>query len=84
VLAWLKDEERRKKKLDDSPFLVTCRSGTLAILSSYRSFVHFQCGRHFFSGPFLHMAYYCTPWLLQVTKSWVASKDDFMILLISM
>ena len=25
------------------------------------SFVHFQCGRHSFSGPSLHMAYYRTP-----------------------
>ena len=26
------------------------------------SFVHFECGRHFFSGSSLHMAYYRTPW----------------------
>ena len=32
VLAWFKDEER--KKIDDLPVLATCRSGTLAILSS--------------------------------------------------
>ena len=26
------------------------------------SFVHFECGRHFFSGSSLHMAYYRMPW----------------------
>ena len=33
------------------------------------SFVHFECGRHFFSGSSLHMAYYRTPWYTQFTGS---------------
>ena len=36
MLAWLKDEKERKRsqKIDNLPVLTTCRSGTLAILSS--------------------------------------------------
>ena len=35
--CWRKEEERKKKedqKIDDLPVLATCRSGTLAMLSS--------------------------------------------------
>ena len=35
MLAWLKDgEEEEGQKIDDLHVLATCRSGTLAILSS--------------------------------------------------
>ena len=34
MLVWLKDTEERKSEDGDLPVLATCRSGTLAILSS--------------------------------------------------